>query len=366
MRVLFPLYALFLTIFVVFSYLFIDQNLFYLKNLYTGFAYQNRGIVSVAYLLSILIFFAFYYLFLKKINNKELFKLIAVSSLILIFSYPAMLSFDILNYIATAKVLFFYQENPYIIMPIEFVDDPLLLFTRAANKVALYGPIWVISSGIPYLLGLKNFVLTLFNFKVFVTFFYLGNVYLLQKYTKDPKATALFTLSPLVLIETFVSSHNDVVMMFFGLLSITLLMKNKWKLAIFFLLLSVLIKYSTIFLIPVFLYYFLLRSKGKTVDWEKIFLFSYISMLVIFILSVFREEIYPWYGIWFLIFLPFLRRYKFILYFSILISFLLLLRYLPYMYLGNYFGATPIMREALTFVPLLFFLIIYKIKLSKN
>ena len=38
-------------------------------------------------------------------------------------------------------------------MPIEIPNEPYLAFTRAANKTALYGPVWILLTAIPHLLG---------------------------------------------------------------------------------------------------------------------------------------------------------------------------------------------------------------------
>ena len=164
MKISLILYSLFLFVFLGFSYLFVDPNLAYLDKIYTGFAFQNRGVVSIIYLSLISVFFILYFYFLKKIKLGSLKKIIFVSVILLLFAYPAVLSYDIFNYVFTSKVLFYYHENPYIIMPIEFINDPLLLFTHAANKVALYGPFWIILTGIPFKLGFGNFILTLFGF----------------------------------------------------------------------------------------------------------------------------------------------------------------------------------------------------------
>src|SRR3989344_6199998 len=148
-------YLFFLIIFTFFSYLFIDPNLTYLHFLYTDFYFSNRLLFTISYILFIIIFYVFYFYILtlsKKgiISLLQLKKLLKFSSIGLIFSYPAMLSFDIFNYIITAKTIFFYRENPYIVMPIEFLNEPFLSFTRAANKIALYGFSWIILSGVPY------------------------------------------------------------------------------------------------------------------------------------------------------------------------------------------------------------------------
>ena len=359
------LYGVFLAIFTIFTYLFVDSNLIYFKTFYSGFALDERGIVSLIYILLIFIFFTFYYFLYNRTTIKNLKKLILVSIIFLFFSYPAVLSYDIFNYITTAKVFFHYLENPYIIYPIEFIGEPYLEFTRAANKTALYGPFWITLSGIPLILGFGNFILTLFNFKLLSISFYLGISYLIYKFSKDPKKVAFFALNPLVLIETAVSGHNDVAMMFFALSSFYLLKKNKYIFSLIILFLSILIKFATIFLIPVFIYYLYIKLKKKSINWDKIFMFSSILMLIIFFLSPLREEIYPWYGIWFLTFVALIRKYKFLRKFAILLSFVLLLRYIPFMYLGTYFGPTPFIKITLTFVPIMI-LLFYHIYVNRK
>lgn len=359
MKIILIIYTIFLATFSLFSYLFIDQNLIYLQRFYTGFANLNREVVSIVYFVILVVLFAFYVYFLRKITKKILIILILISICSLFFSYPAILSYDIFNYIFTAKVLFLYKENPFIIMPIEFLGDPMLLFTHAANKVALYGPSWVGITGAPYLLGFNNFILTLFNFKAVVLLFYLGIIYLIYKITNNLDNVAYFALSPLVLIETLVSGHNDVSMMFFALLAIYLLKKERIILAFSFLAISILIKYATIFLILVFIYFLFLKLKKRKVEWERVNLYSFLSMFLIFFLSPIRGEVYPWYGIWFLVFIP-LLNIKALRIFGIVISFSLLLRYIPYMYLGTYFGLSAVLRESVTYIPLFIFVIIYK------
>ena len=350
--------------------MFVDPNLAYLDKIYTGFAFQNRGVVSIIYLSLISVFFIFYFYFLKRIELGSLKKIIFASVILLLFAYPAVLSYDIFNYVFTSKVLFYYHENPYIIMPIEFINDPLLLFTHAANKVALYGPFWIFLTGIPHYLGLNNFILTLLNFKILIVLFYLGICYLIMKISNDPKKVAFFVLNPLVLIETLVAGHNDVAMMFFALVSFYFLKKEKFVSAVIFITISILIKYATIFLIPVFIYYLFLKLKKQKMDWNKTFLLSSILMFIIFFLSPLREEIYPWYAVWFIVFVALIPKYKLLHFVTVLLSFVLLLRYVPFMYLGTYFGPTPFIKITVTFVPLMvligFYLLIKKRVIGKK
>lgn len=349
------LYCGFLLLFTIFSYVFVDLNLTYLKVFYSGFYFANRLLATIFYISSVVIFFIFYSVFIylgvkKKINLKEILALLGMTALILFFSYPAMLSSDIFNYVATSKVLFFYHENPYLVMPIEFMGDPLLAFTHAANKFALYGPFWILLTGIPYLLGSGNFIITLFSFKLLNILFYLGTIFLIWKIFKNILSIILFALNPLVIIETLVSGHNDIAMVFLVLLSYFLLMRKKVFLGILFFILSILIKYATILLFPIFLYIIWKLVKNREIDWTKMYFFSTLLMLIAFLLSPIREEIYPWYAIWFLSF-SFLQNKKILAYISIAFSFGLLFRYIPFMLLGTYIGLAPLIKSIVTFLP---------------
>ncbi|OGH08648.1 MAG: hypothetical protein A2152_03225 [Candidatus Levybacteria bacterium RBG_16_35_6] len=345
-KLVFSLYFLFLIFLDWFSYLFIDPNINYLKRFYTGFYLTNRGEVTIIYGLLVIVFFTFYFYFLKLVKNKkislkEIIFLIGTTSFVLLFSYPAMLSYDIFNYVATAKLTFLYHENPYLIMPIEFRGDPILAFTQAANKTALYGPFWIFLTGVPYLLGFGNFIATMFSFKVFSIVFYILTCLFIYKLTKNSLSLVLMALNPLIVIESLVSSHNDIVMMFFALFSFYFLLKDKKAKTYLFLLLSFLIKFATIFLLPVFIFFKRIKEKQKLS-------FLFLAMFVIFLISGFRE-IYPWYAIWFLSFAFINPKNRIILWISLAFSFSLLFRYVPFMYWGTHFGNTPLIKTSVTF-----------------
>jgi hypothetical protein len=352
---IFLLYILFMLIFSVFTYLFVDQNLLYMHSLYTGFYIGNRSVISFFYVFFVLGFFTFYLFFLKQRLSFNLFKKLALISVAcLVFSYPAIISYDIFNYFSTAKVTFFYKENPYLVMPNEFINDPMLLFTRATNKYALYGPSWIVLSGIPFVLGFNNFIAQLLLFKVLAAMFYLGIIYVIRKITNNISKLVFFALNPLILVETLVSGHNDIAMMFFALSSIFLLKKNKLFFAFVLLAASILIKFATIFLLPAFVYTVYLKVRSKTIDWNKVYLYSAALMFVVFLLSPIREEIYPWYAIWFILFVALLEGHKTIKTLTVAVSFGLMLSYLPYMFSGTYLFPTPQVKLLLITIPVLF------------
>ncbi|OGH43942.1 MAG: hypothetical protein A3J14_01990 [Candidatus Levybacteria bacterium RIFCSPLOWO2_02_FULL_37_18] len=361
-KAFFFLFGTFLFLVSVFSYLFVESNVF--SFFFASFAFNNRLIVSILFIIVISIFFLFYLFLISKIKEKsitifDVWKIIFLTCIFLLFSYPAMLSYDIFNYIVTAKVIYLYQENPYIIMPIEFIREPLLEFMHAANKISLYGPSWIFLSFIPHFTGFQNFTFTLLTFKIFNLLFYLGTTVLIWKLTKKIVSVALFSLNPLVIIETLISSHNDIVMIFFMLCSFFYIQQNKKILALLFLFVSILVKYATIFLAPIFIY--LLWKKNQDINWQKIYKYSLILMSLPFFLSPFREEIYPWYAIWFLVFTSLVNK-KIINQLTTVFSFSLLLRYIPFIYWGTHAGITPFLKIGVTFFPLSLYSIYYWIK----
>lgn len=356
MRKLFGIYIFILFLFSTFTYTFVDINLSYLKILYSGLYLTHRIEIGIIYSFLIISLFAIFFVLQKNISQLVNYKssnilLIAATSL---FSYPGALSFDIFNYITTAKIAFFYYENPYVVYPIEFISEPYLAFTRAANKLALYAPFWIILSAVPFYVGLGNFLLTIFSFKIFIAAFYLGTVYIISK--MDRVAAILFALNPLVIVETLFSSHNDIVMVFFALLAFYFLKRNGW-LSWIFITFSILIKFATIFLIPVYLLTFF-----KKLHNEKVYFYAAVSMMVVFFLSPVREELYPWYAIWVIVFGVFLHKNKFFQNLVLFLSLGLMLRYVPYIMTGNYFGVTPILRVLLTTIPLAVYLIYAKLQ----
>lgn len=351
-QILFISYTCLLLSITVFSFLFIDPNLSFLHIYYSGFSFTQREATTFLYIVFICLLFVLYltalFAYKKKLLTKtDVIRLIATASFVLLFSYPAMLSYDIFNYISTARVAFHYHENPYIIMPIEFTNDPFFTFTRATNKVALYGPLWIILTSVPYVFGFGTFLIIFFNFKLLILLFFIATLFLIYKITQRLFPVILFGLHPLVLAEVVAGAHNDIVMMFFALLAVYLLTQKKLLLAVVVLLLSILIKYATIFLVPVFLYYLWRSMKGRPWSQQELFLFSGVAMFFVFLLTPIREEMYPWYATWFLTFLVLLQRNWYLVVGSLLFAFALQFGYVPYMYSGNYFGLTPLLRVLL-------------------
>lgn len=363
-------YSVVLSLFTLLSYAFVDVNLVYMHAIFSNFAFEHRELTTILYITLLSLLFILYFLIIKWFQKTQqqmlwLKRYVFATTVILLFSYPAMLSYDIFNYMFTAKVLFYYQENPYIIMPIAFLGDPFLLFTHAANKTALYGPFWILLSGIPYLLGLGNFLLTLFNFKLFILAFYLATLWVLLKLTKNTQTLILFALNPLVIIETLVGAHNDIVMVFFILLAFWLLRQKHIFLTQLSFIVAVLIKYAVLVTAPIIAYLSWKTMKKEHIVWSKWYKFTAVVLLAFTVIAAsIREEIYPWYAIWFLSFAFMVPEKKIFILLCQVISISLMLRYIPFMLLGTHFGPTPAIKILVTIIPVFIFLVYVAMKQS--
>jgi hypothetical protein len=370
------LYLVILGVLGVFSYGFIDpgltltQNPLFIKLQVPLFnlVYHNRPVASLLFFSILIILFVCYCIFLLKQSNifpslKKIILIAGISSVILVFSYPA-LSYDLFNYMTTAKVTYGYGENPYVVMPIEIPNEPYLAFTRAANKYALYGPVWLAITAVPHYLGGGSIWGTIIAFKALNALIYIGFVYFIYKVTKSLKNTVFFAFNPLVLIEVLVSGHNDIYMMFFALTGLIFWYQKGIRQKIYGFILFVcswFIKGATIVLLPLIFF--------KRLSLDKALLTTYYLLLATFIIiAPLREELYPWYAVWLVMVVSLMSfiKNRFIAGLTLVLSFALELRHLPYMWMGYYEGPGPMLRLLVTVLPVAIYLLYYSIRIVKR
>lgn len=369
MNVLLIWYGIVGILFFVYSFGFLDPGLRTLFNPtvmaiidpLTRLVYAKSPVAAGIYTVLLLTLFILYALILrlKMLSTlKTYWKFLLLIGCIFFLSYPA-LSHDIFNYILTAKVAFYYQENPYLVMPTELLGEPMLGFTRAANKYALYGPVWILSTWIPQALSFGNVLVSIYTFKLLVVSAYIAIGILIYQMTKSMRNVLSFVLNPLVIIETFVSGHNDVFMMALALFGIFLWNTkhlSKKLLGFGFILMSVLVKGATIVLVPLFLFFHTLsEQKRNTV--------ALFCMFGVFLLTPFREEMYPWYATWFLVFVALLPIGKRSFFYgaAYMLSLGLMLRYVPWIATREYGGTGPMIRLLVTWAPLACYSLWYRI-----
>ena len=152
-----------------------------------------------------------------------------VSGCIYVFT-PVSTSDDISSYASYGRLLLIHHANPYFITPSAFPQDPTYHLIYWRNIVTIYGPIWtLISAFLGWLAGIDGLGY-LITFRIFTFAAYLLNMLLvtaiLRAMNRSPRVIALGTLlyawNPLVLLESSLGGHNDILMVTFMLLGVLL------------------------------------------------------------------------------------------------------------------------------------------------
>jgi hypothetical protein len=368
-KILFVLYLSVVVSLFFYSYTQVDLGLtlstnsflFSIQRAFQYIGYFQRPL-STDFFISILFFlFLFYLLFLKLaekklLTKKQVWTLIFVTSFILTFSYNAF-SYDLFNYIFYGKIVVYYHQNPYLYKPLDYPKDPMLSFMHWTHATYPYGPVWL-GFVIPlFFIGVK-FLSTFFLFKIFITSAFLGTSYFIGKILQKIKpqdeifSLVFFSFNPLVLIESLVSSHNDIWMVFLAILSLYLLISKKRALSFLTLLLSIGIKFGTVFLVPLWIVIAFFQKKGKSMDWDKLFLIGFSPIIVAILLSSNRTNFQPWYFLYILPYAAFLSKKYYVLIPSVILSLTGLLMYVPFLYTGNWNPPIPMLLSVFILVGL--------------
>lgn len=346
----------------------------------------------------------------KKLSIK-LFFLGIIFILPLLLTYNA-LSHDIFNYIFNARMVIEYQANPHQQVALNFPMDTWTRFMHNTHTPAPYWYGWTIMTLLPYLLGLKKFLITWLIFKGFsgLSFLLTGAVifYLLNRLKQSTlpfSSLVILILNPLILIEIVGNAHNDLWMMLPFLVSLLLIIRNRKSFMSFFysillLLVSISIKYATAILVPLWLlfvglqfsddktfyltktFHFLginnLQKNNRNLGRKLLMLIVFLCMSVLAFIPLFLERsrwFLPWYLSWSLVFAPMIililnyrselksKKYwnhAFILWIqrfsklwlALLVGFSLssLLRYLPWLLTGDFIDQVIVHQIGITWI----------------
>lgn len=174
---------------------------------------------------------------------------------------------DLFTYLVQAHLLTDWHVNPFVYSPLDLGGDLLVLAYPAVYNASpsVYGPAWALLSS-PATLGARDVTCGLLYLNGLAALAFLGCAWLLERIVQEMGSQAhglltrqeglyLFAWNPLVLWMSVGDGHNDIVMMFFGLLGLWCLVRERWGAAFGFLALSVWIKYVSLALAPLFLGY---------------------------------------------------------------------------------------------------------------
>src|SRR5256885_829233 len=349
-NILFFSYGLVLLALFLYSFTQVDLSLTFSRmplirsivNSFKYIGYFQRPVSTEIYVTLLSLLFIFYWIFLfladvGKIAKRTVWKLIFASSILLLFSYNAF-SYDLFNYIFDAKIVTFYHQNPYVHKALDYNGDPMLSFMHWTQRNYPYGPIWLVLTVPLSFVGFNFFIPTFFFFKLLMTASFVGSVYYIGKIFQqlNPKKEVLglvfFGLQPLILIESLVSAHIDIVMMFFALLAVYLLLQKQYIRSGGILLLSIGIKYATLFLFPVFVLFWWFEKRKNNSPWRWVFFLATLLMVGATIIASIRTNFQPWYLIGPLAFAVFISDWIYIIVVSSIISFFAMLTYVPFLY----------------------------------
>ncbi len=242
------------------------------------------GLISIAF---------FAYLFASpNFQDKKYFRLGIIFFIIFnitLFLTPPLTSNDSYTYIHTSRVLSVHHANPYLFAYNDFTQDSFypMLKNCWSDAPTPYAPLFTIISTILTFIGQKYFWLSLYLFKLLFMILNMSCCFLIWKITKSETITLLYAWNPLILFELVANSHNDILTIFFLLLSLLFALKKftikNYLFGLFFLLCSVLIKFVTAFFLPIY-FFIALKENDNTQQRIKIFVYStLISLLTLLI-----------------------------------------------------------------------------------
>ena len=148
----------------------------------------------------------------------------------------------------------------------------MLSFMRWTHRVYPYGPAWL-GITIPLsFIGNNIFILTFILFKLLASVSFVFSAYFVQKISEQLSSQksllllVLFAFNPLIIIESLVTGHIDIVMLVFALWGLYCLLQKKYIWAVFLLFISIGIKFVTVFLIPLFIAIYIMQRRGGDSD----------------------------------------------------------------------------------------------------
>lgn len=322
-----------------------------LQTFFQQIGYFQRPLSTAFYIALVLLLFIFYLLFLrlakqKKIVKREVWSLIFIMSFILTFSYNAF-SYDLFNYVFDAKIVTYYQQNPYEHKALDYLGEPMLSFMHWTHRTYPYGPVWLAVTVPLSYLGFGFLLPTLILFKTLATLSFLGTAFfigkIMHKISKENEMFSItfFAFNPLVIIESLVSAHNDMLMMFLAIASIYFIISKHIFRSIALLGLSIGVKFATIFLAPLYFIYYFLAKQKRGINWEAYFFVITALMIVPIVIASVRTNFQPWYLLYVLPLAALAKPRYFILIPSVIVSLFALFQYVPFLYLGNWDPPVP-------------------------
>ncbi len=246
--------------------------------------------IVISTILIILFFIGYKAVQSNKITQSEIIKWGIVFSVLMTISIPSH-SADLYGYIARGAQQSLYNQNPYLEAVSKIKDyhfNPMFCNFMWQDQPATYGPVFIFLTKTIVYLSSNNFFISAINFKFLNLTFYLLLILFVLKLNQI-KDLYLISWNPLILIQGLWNCHNDLisgVFIFFGVYMILKSKnKNKYFWGMFSLIIAAGIKYVSILVIPLIIFY-LLQKKSNGQVLLNIFLGLCSGLLLTLIFSI--------------------------------------------------------------------------------
>lgn len=254
-------------------------------------SFKLNTVPTLVFFIFILIaFWAYFLAWRKKFSPRKILFVSFIFQVIVFFSYP-ILSTDVLSYILSDRIAVIYHQNVWTTKPNVFAHDPyyyLVYPIYAAsdwtNQTRIYGPVnQAIYSAVTAVSG-NDFLINLAAHKFVVLIFNLGTMVLvykiLKKYFPDKLNFGLIFVfwNPLFILETVGSGHNDILMIFFIILSYLFFLQKRPLLVAVSLALAVNVKSAALLLAPIYIASFFGRQISSSIKFGIFFVICTLTL----------------------------------------------------------------------------------------
>jgi alpha-1,6-mannosyltransferase len=195
-----------------------------------------------------------------------------IAGLTMLAMFPAG-ALDIFHNIMDGRLVWLYHINPTLYPPSVVSNDPLFQYMHYwADTRTAYGPLWFIATLPAYLIAGSDLTRSMIAYKALPFAFEIASLVLIAVIARriDPRKTVAaivcFGWNPLVLWEIPGNGHNDIVMMAFVLGAVLVLLSDNWPWAFVLLACSVMVKYVSLVVLPVFILWIYLRYGRRSLS----------------------------------------------------------------------------------------------------
>lgn len=312
------LYGILLTALGIYSYALVDPNITFFnngawtafRNLMVQLGYYQRIPSTIIYIVCVALLFVFHLYFMRRAGRVSAIKIAIVAGALGLLAYP-FLSHDIYNYIFDARIFTYYHQNPYTHTALDFPTDQMTRFMHWTHRNYPYGPSFLAITIIPSFLSLGKFILNYVLFKALMIGSYILAVYYLSKWKKE--WAVFYATHPLVIVDGLINAHNDILAVSMALIGLYYVFHKSDVKGRIILLISGLIKYTTLPLV--------IAKPQKDHLYTKI-AFGGIALVMTYL--TFGRTVQPWYFLIPLTLIPYfyeeIKKYS-IFYTGVLLSY---------------------------------------------